>query len=669
MRHTKRIVAILIALTLVLALSPAALAAVEIVYDTNGNAGSYGPGSELVILGMATDEGVPLSDTDVTIRITSDGTEIHYTQVKTDQDGFFRTRISVPIAASVSLVAEITAAGKTVTATIPFSSMQRLSLDGFVDYVGYLANEAVVKIPATATSLGLLFEGNVNYYNNRNTGLPVISLGINERNRDCFTLYKQNTDGSYALIGSSVNLYAPNTPNEHTNNVVDGSRITMLSGAAASTENRRDIIFVNPMERLTPGTTYKLVISGKLSGNSSATLGDDVTVYYTTENASGSSSGSTDESVAGGGGAAPGSVEATATVTEDGQAVLEYSEDAVIDALESALAANTDTLEFIASDSGTEGVGEFLFKLTENQLGMIADSGLEAVSFSTPLGTVTLPNEVLAGLSGAVSIEIKKVDGKSDTFEITLTDENGNVTNLAGVVSFVFPVEAATGASTVMTHNGTIMKNAIAKGNKAYGVTKSFSEFAITENPVNFDDMETHWAKNSVEFLAAREIVNGVAPGCFAPEQTVTRAEFLKMLTYSIDWLVLNQASYSRFSDVEPGLWYADSVAWAENAGVTQGYPDGTFGINNPITRQEMAVLLDRFAGAVGLSFDEITEATSFTDHDDIADYAVVAVYRMQQAGVIQGKGGDVFDPLGYATRAEAARMIEGLIENLVLPK
>ena len=667
MRHTKRIIAILMALTLVLALAPTAFAAVEIVYDTNGNAGSYGPGSELVIVGMATDEGVPLGDADVTVRISSAGAEIHYTQVKTDQDGFFRTRISVPVAASVSLVAEITAAGKTVTATIPFRAMQLLTLNGFVDYVGYLENETTVKIPATATSLGLLFEGNVNYYNNRNTGLPVISLGINERNRDCFTLYKQNADGSYVLIGSSVNLYAPNTPNEHTNNVVDGSRITMLNGAAGSTENRRDIIFVNPAEKLTPGTTYKLVISGKLSGNSSATLQNDVAVYYTTENASGGSSGS-DEEPAAGGGSAPGSVEATAVVTEDGQATLEYSEDAVRDALENALAAATGTLDFVATDSGEESAGGFVFKLTENQLGMITDSGLAAVSFTTPLGVVVVPNGVLAGLTGAVSIEIKKVEGKSDTFELTLSDENGNVTALDGVVSFVFPLEAATGASTVMTHNGVIMKNAIAKGDKAYGLTKSFSEFSITENPVNFSDMEAHWAQNSVEFLAAREIVNGVAPDRFAPEQAVTRAEFLKMLAYSIDWLVLNQAGSSRFNDVEPGMWYADSVAWAENAGVAQGYPDGTFGINNPITRQEIAVLLDRFAGAVGLSFSEVTDAANFTDHGDIADFAVDAVYRMQQAGIIQGKDGNVFDPLGYATRAEAARLIEGLIENLVLP-
>ena len=166
--------------------------------------------------------------------------------------------------------------------------------------------------------------------------------------------------------------------------------------------------------------------------------------------------------------------------------------------------------------------------------------------------------------------------------------------------------------------------------------------------------------------MASRNIVNGVTQDTFGPDDNVTRAAFIKMLVNSIDNLDLSSTQKVSFTDVADDGWYTGFVNWASQNGVTTGYPDGTFGVDKSITRQEMAVIINRFAKKLDMTLPTLNAKATFSDESSIADYAKDSVYALQQAGIIGGKQDNMFDPNGNATRAEAAKMISNLIKILV---
>ncbi|MEL7566634.1 MAG: S-layer homology domain-containing protein [Dehalobacterium sp.] len=324
---------------------------------------------------------------------------------------------------------------------------------------------------------------------------------------------------------------------------------------------------------------------------------------------------------------------------------------------------NIVSFEVIAADAGT--AHEFTLELSQSQSNLLAE-GVEKVAFRTPVGTVIMPKEVLEQANGGLKLTISKVSGETDTFEVTLQDEKGIITRLNGRTALEFPVTRPGSPTDVMTHNGEIMKNSVISGSKGYAVTTGFSKFAVISNQVSFTDTADHWGKQYIAFLAARNIINGIAPNKFAPNNYVTRAEFIKMLINSIDGLDVKNAAPAGFNDVKEGQWYSDFINWAAGKKIVSGYEDGSFGISKRITRQEMAVIIDRFAAEMAIDLDPTQAHAAFVDDSKIAPFAKDSVYKIQQVGIITGKGNNTFDPAGNATRAEAAKMISGLVELLV---
>ena len=107
-------------------------------------------------------------------------------------------------------------------------------------------------------------------------------------------------------------------------------------------------------------------------------------------------------------------------------------------------------------------------------------------------------------------------------------------------------------------------------------------------------------------------------------------------------------------------------MVWAQGKGIVNGYTDGTFGPNNPITREQMAAILYRYAQYKGQGFTgSWMFLLDFVDRADIASWADEAVHWCTMKGIVNGKAGKVFDPKGNATRAEAAAMIQRFCEAL----
>lgn len=192
--------------------------------------------------------------------------------------------------------------------------------------------------------------------------------------------------------------------------------------------------------------------------------------------------------------------------------------------------------------------------------------------------------------------------------------------------------------------------------------TKPDIEFPAEEAQPLFSDLgSVEWAKESIEALAEKGIVNGKQEGVFAPEDPVTREEFLKILIGALA-LDITEAELP-FTDVARGGWYEPYVKTAYALNITGGVSDSKFGTGERITRQDMAVFAYRALTASGKTLDKTVQKPKFADADEISDYAVEAIAAMVEAGVLNGVGNGHFGPSQPANRAQAAKMIYELIK------
>lgn len=167
---------------------------------------------------------------------------------------------------------------------------------------------------------------------------------------------------------------------------------------------------------------------------------------------------------------------------------------------------------------------------------------------------------------------------------------------------------------------------------------------------------EAAWAKPYISALSEQGIVNGRDATHFAPNETVKREEFVKMLVEAFG--LTDNAASTQLTDVDAGAWYYGYIASAQAAGIVTGREDGTFGVGDNISRQEMSAMAYRAAQATKRSLPVVNPRTAFTDDSTIAEYAKEAVYQMQAADILNGVGDGMFDPLASATRAQAAKII-----------
>jgi flavodoxin len=113
------------------------------------------------------------------------------------------------------------------------------------------------------------------------------------------------------------------------------------------------------------------------------------------------------------------------------------------------------------------------------------------------------------------------------------------------------------------------------------------------------------------------------------------------------------------FIDTADGAWYADAVLWASQQGLVGGYGNGLFGTNDPVSREQIATILWRYAGSPAAETGD-----DFADESSIASYAATAVDWARTNGIVNGKEGNHFDPKGDATRAQVATILMNYTET-----
>ena len=172
-----------------------------------------------------------------------------------------------------------------------------------------------------------------------------------------------------------------------------------------------------------------------------------------------------------------------------------------------------------------------------------------------------------------------------------------------------------------------------------------------------------YWAHKGIDYCVRNRLMSGVGAGTFSPDTACTRAQIVKIL-YNRSG---NQTDYSYyylpFTDVAPGAWYYNAVAWAYCNDVTSGTSATTFTPNAAITRQQLVTFLYRYTVKYAPEFTgNAAPISAFPDADSVANWAYAAMSWAVGNGLIKGNahdnGPDYLDPNGSATRAQTATII-----------
>lgn len=185
--------------------------------------------------------------------------------------------------------------------------------------------------------------------------------------------------------------------------------------------------------------------------------------------------------------------------------------------------------------------------------------------------------------------------------------------------------------------------------------------------PVFGDVADYPWAADAISYLAAEGILNGKSEGVFAPEDCLLREELAKIITeaFGLEYKFLSVT----FLDADMGAWYAPYLAAAYENGIVKGLDETHFGVGQAVTRQDFCVMLYRVlekSSADGyLMLPDTGDSVSFSDGEEIAEYAKDAVLYLTNAGVISGFPDGSFAPAQPCTRVQAAKMVYNGLEQM----
>ncbi|WEK54391.1 MAG: fibronectin type III domain-containing protein [Candidatus Cohnella colombiensis] len=198
---------------------------------------------------------------------------------------------------------------------------------------------------------------------------------------------------------------------------------------------------------------------------------------------------------------------------------------------------------------------------------------------------------------------------------------------------------------------------------------EEYGTYAVLLYDRTFPDILGHWSQVGLEVLISRHFIEGMGNNTFQPERKITRAEITRLLVSLLKGLrkVPPNGNAMTFQDVDSDAWYYESVMEASRMGLVQG-DKGRFRPNDPVTREELAVLFGRVLGIV----EEDPEAgnipvRSFKDEQDISNWAREAMAIAVAKGLIQGSDDQKLHPKSFASRAQAAIMFYRLLGLLKL--
>ena len=170
------------------------------------------------------------------------------------------------------------------------------------------------------------------------------------------------------------------------------------------------------------------------------------------------------------------------------------------------------------------------------------------------------------------------------------------------------------------------------------------------------DVTESDWFYDAVTYAYENGLMDGVGMGLFAPNSETTRAQLVTILHRLAGQPA--PSGDSGFSDVETGTWYTDAVAWAAQNGIVNGVSDTQFAPGDDITREQLAVILYRYATYQGYDVSQRADLSGFVDAGTISTYVQEALSWANAQGLVLGFEDDSLRPQGNASRAQIAAVL-----------
>ena len=171
------------------------------------------------------------------------------------------------------------------------------------------------------------------------------------------------------------------------------------------------------------------------------------------------------------------------------------------------------------------------------------------------------------------------------------------------------------------------------------------------------DVRSTDWFSDAVSYVQERGLMSGTSATHFSPNEPTTRAMLVTILYRAAGQP--ETTGQSSFADVLARDYFANAVAWASENNIVTGYSRTRFGSNDPVSREQIATLLWRYAGSPSAG-----SAQNFADRNQISDYAADAVNWARANGIVNGRPGNRFDPKANATRAEVATILRNFLSQ-----
>ncbi|WP_051280852.1 cadherin-like domain-containing protein [Anaerovorax odorimutans] len=257
---------------------------------------------------------------------------------------------------------------------------------------------------------------------------------------------------------------------------------------------------------------------------------------------------------------------------------------------------------------------------------------------------------------------------------------NGKLIDISKFNSYVertiaIPVEvdlAKITSAVVIEPDGTVRSvptKVIQVDGKYYAKISSLTNsiYTVIYNPIDFVDVENHWAKDSINNMGSKMIISGVGKGKYNPNSAITRAEFAAILVRALG--LETTTGENQFIDLKSTNWFCDYVNTASEYGIINGESEGTFAPNDKITREQAMVMIARAMKITGIE-PTVTESeistllAEYTDAQGTSSYAKADVASCLQTGVISGTSSSTLAPKNNITRAEVAVIVERLLKK-----
>ncbi|QHT63000.1 hypothetical protein GXP70_25560 [Paenibacillus lycopersici] len=343
----------------------------------------------------------------------------------------------------------------------------------------------------------------------------------------------------------------------------------------------------------------------------------------------------------------------------------------------------------------SEDVTSFSVKLGESALALLEKENVKRFDLNSSLVDFSFDQAAIREMEfqalrdlvieaapvSELSDEARQLIGGRPVFDLTVSYENDGkteyVTNFEkGTVTLGIAYKADSGEKTANLYTVHVDKEGKPKflSRSSYDNGKlTFSRNSLSVYGVGylppapaFSDTVKHWAKDGIDFVVSFGLIAGTSETTFSPNTAITRGDFLMALgkLSGADTSGYKQSSFSDVSSTSSAMPY---IEWAAQNKIVQGVGNTRFNPDRSITREQIAVITAGFAQAMGYTLPANKQAVTFADETEISIWAKDAVKAIQQAGVVEGKDNNRYDPAGNATRAEAAIILRRFMELVMV--